>query len=378
MALATEDSSPRIPSTEKELIALYRTPGHPIAFSAPSKIYRYFRGRLSREFIKDALEKIDAYTLHREYKRPRIHNPYYSYVRRKNFQADLISIAALKEANDSVCFLNLIIDVFTRKIWIVPQKDKSAKSTTRAMLKWLDSMGEDSNAEKQLLTDRGKEYRNNELKAALQERSIRHDFTQNIHKCAIAERANKTIQVLIYKYLTDKGKNDRYIDVLGDIVRSYNKRPHRTLGNHSPNFADKKSNELFMRSLHLRRYAERERKRGRKRTLTLGDKVRVKTYGTGISTARRAYLQQFKGELFIVTSINTILPVPLYHITAMDDDEAIEGGFYSNELQRVGGDAFKVERVLRERGEGENKEYFVKWLYFSPRWNSWVKATDFE
>ena len=82
----------RVPSTREELVQLYRTEGHPIAFSAPSKVYKYFGGKLSKAFIVDALEHVDAYTLHREYKRPKVYNPFYAYIRRKTFQADLITI----------------------------------------------------------------------------------------------------------------------------------------------------------------------------------------------------------------------------------------------------------------------------------------------
>ena len=205
--------------------------------------------------------------------------------------------------------------------------------------------------------------------------NVKHDVTQNVVKCAVAERCNKSLQVLIYKYLTERGET-RYIDALPNLVKTYNNRPHRTLQQHSPNFADKKGNELLIRSFHAQRYALRHKRGGRKIKFSTGDRVRVKTYGTGISTVRRAYLQQFKGELFTVTAINKTLPVPMYNIKSMDTEDDILGGFYANELQRVRGDTFKIEKILRRRGTGNREELFVKWKYFGPRWNSWVKVTD--
>ena len=354
---------------------LYRTEGHPIAFSAPSKVYKYFGGKLSKAFIVDALEHVDAYTLHREYKRPKVYNPFYAYIRRKTFQADLITIGNLRHANDGVVYLNLIIDTFSRKIWIIPQKDKTGKATSDGLEAWLEAIEDDSDPNKQLLTDNGKEYLNQQCKRLFQRFDVTHQTTMNIVKASLAERANKSIQVLLYKYLTDKGE-ERYIDALPALVKSYNNRPHRSLGGHTPNFADKKKNELFIRGLHAQNYAKRHKLGGRKPKLAVGDKVRVKTYGTGISTVRRAYLQQFKGELFTVRSVNTTMPVPMFNLNSMDTEEDIQGGFYANELQKVRGDTFKIEKVLRTRGTGDNEEYYVKWKYFGSRWNSWIKKDD--
>lgn len=365
-----------IPSTRDELIQLYRTAGHPIAFSAPEKVYQFFKGRLTREFIQDALDHVDSYTLHREFKRPNVYNPYYAYIRRKDFQADLIDIAGLKDANDDTSYLNLVIDTFSRKIWIIPQKNKTGSTTRQAMEAWLSSISRDSHPAKHLLTDNGKEYSNLDCRRLFRQFNVKHDTTQNVLKASIAERANKSVQILIYKYLTDKGEQ-RYIDILPSLVKTYNNRPHRSLENHSPNFADKKTHELLIRSIHARRYASRHKKLGRKKKFKVGDRVRVKTYATsGISTVRRAYLQQFKGELFTVESVNTTLPVPMFNIKSMDTEEDIDGGFYSNELQLVKGDTFKIEKVLRRRGRGDNEEFYVKWKYFGNRWNSWVKKDD--
>ena len=366
-----------VPSTREELVRLYQTEGHPIAYAAPSKIYAYFRGKLKLNFIRRALEHVDAHTLHREYKRPRVFNPFYAYVRRQRFQADLITVQSLKGANDGVAYLNLIIDTFSRKIWVIPQRDKSGAATAAGLEAWLRLIADDSHPGKQLLTDAGREYCNAAARRVFRAHGVKHETTTNIVKSALAERANKSLQVLIYKYLTDRGE-DRYLDALPGLVRSYNDRPHRSLDNRSPNFADKKGNELFIRGLQAGRFAERHKRGGRTPKLAPGDRVRIKTYGTGINTARRAYLQQFKGELFTVRSANSTLPVPLYNIRSMDTEEDISGGFYANELQRVRGDSFKVEAVLRRRGTGEDEEFLVKWKDFGPRWNSWVKRSDFE
>ena len=39
-------------------------------------------------------------------------------------------------------------------------------------------------------------------------------------------------------------------------------------------------------------------------------------------------------------------------------------------------DTFKVEKILKTKGRGQNKQYFVKWIHFPSKFNSWVKVDD--
>ena len=57
------------PALSQRVIEAYNTPGHPIAFSAPSTVARYFG--TTRGQARHILEHVDGYTSHREFKRPR-------------------------------------------------------------------------------------------------------------------------------------------------------------------------------------------------------------------------------------------------------------------------------------------------------------------
>lgn len=362
--------------TEDVIIKLFKTPGHPIAFSAPTAISRYFNGTVPMSTIKSALQKVESYTLHREYKQPSVYNPYYAYLRRSQFQADLIDVAQLAASNDNVTFLLIIIDVFTRKIWVMPLKRKTGVQTRNALSAWLRAMNSQDSFPKSILTDSGKEFLNAPVRELMRANSVTMMQAKNINKAAIVERANKSLQIIIYKYLTEKGEA-KYIDVLPLLVQTYNKRAHRTLQHFSPNAADDEKNEVKIRSIHLQRYQKINAKRKKtKPPFEKGNTVRIKTYATGVSSARRAYLQQFKGELFKIINVRLRMPVVMYELRSMNDEEAVEGGFYSNELVRVQGDIFQVEKILRRRGRGRHEKLFVKWKYFDDKWNSWIKASD--
>lgn len=56
--------------------------------------------------------------------------------------------------------------------------------------------------------------------------------------------------------------------------------------------------------------------------------------------------------------------IPVYTLED-DDDEVITGTFYQPELQKVDAtdeDTYKIEKILKIRGRGRNKQHFVKWL----------------
>lgn len=360
--------------SKDDIIQLYKTPGHPIAFSNPRTAYEFFNGRFPLKLFKDAYESIHSYSLHREFKKPKQTNPFYSIQRRTNFQADLIDISELKKTNDNVRFLMLIIDIFSRKIWLIPMVNKTAAASVEAWEQWVDSIENDSNPQKTIFTDRGGEFTAQAVKDFFDSHNMKHSVSKSVNKAAIAERSIKTIEVLIYKYLTDSGES-RYIDKLAAIIHSYNNRVHRSIHPFTPNQADLKENEKKVRSIQLRRFSNINEKR-RKPKYKIGDVVRIKSYAQRPSRATRAYAKQFNDELFKIQDINVRMPIPMYFLESMDSGELIEGGFYANELSPIRSNTFKIEKILKRRGRGENEEVLVRWKYFSNRWDSWVKASE--
>ena len=325
--------------TKNDIIRLYQQPGHPIAFSSPQTIHRFFKGKVSLRVIREALEHINSYTLHREYKKPKFFNPYFAYQRRTFFQADLIDIRQLKNSNDNITYLLVVIDVFSRKIWVVPMTQKTAAATHSALLAWINAVKTDDiegEGEKRfLLTDNGKEFVNMQVRRLLEQNNMHLSTTKNINKAAIVERANKSLQVLIYKYLTDR-EITRYIDALSSLVRTYNGRKHRGIQFLSPNEADLRENEVRVRTVHSDRVGKllTDTKK-QKAKFAVGNIVRIKTYATGVNPARRAYTRQFHGELFKVVEVKKRMPVIMYVLQSVERGDIIEGAFYANEITRV-------------------------------------------
>ena len=352
----------------EEVRAVFTQPGHPVAFSTPARIAKHFGVSLRK--AKEALEYLDPYTLHREYKQPRFYNPYYVHGRREQVQADLIDVSKLKRQNGGVCFLLLLIDIMTKKMWVYPLKNKSAREMKTKMARWVADI--DVLPEK-LMTDRGTEFTNGQVQELLRSNGIEWQASNGVAKAAIAERANKTLQILMYKYLTER-ETWKYADVLDRLVDTYNGRGHRTLKGMTPDEADLPENEARVQAIFNERYAKAAERRRLKLPFKVGDMVRIKTEAKNVSSSNRAYAEQFHGEYFVVHSINRRMPVAMYKLESMDTGEVIQGSFYKEEMQRVRGDVFKVERVLGRRRRRGVLEYKVRWLFFGPRHDSWVPA----
>jgi Integrase core domain len=359
---------PPIRQSDEKIAEAYRTPGHPVAFSSPQTVADHFS--ITKERAKKILEGIDSYTLHREFKRPRVFNPYYVYKRREQAQGDLIDIRSLSKENDGTNHLLLLIDVFSRRVWVYPLKTKTGIECERNLRKWLASL---SKTPRQIIFDGGGEFFNAHVQNLLRSYRITLTLATGTSKAAYAERANKTLQVLIYKYLTDR-ETLRYIDVLDEIVNSYNNRGHRSLNFMTPLQADNPRNSPEVRRIFRERW-DKIRKKAPK--YKVGDVVRIKISDPQkVHTSSRAYAEQFKGEYFHVIRINRRLPIPMYYLKSWDTDEIIDGAFYENELSLIRGDVFKIEKILKRRRRGRNTQLLVRWKYFGPCWDKWINEQD--
>ena len=357
---------------KKRILEAYETPGHPVAFSAPKKVSDFFG--ISEEQAKDILQENDSYTLHREYKKPRTYNPIYVHRRREQVQGDLIDIKSFKNANRGIQYLSLFIDIFTKRIWLYPLKNKTGIESAQAIKRWLDSL---QRTPETLKTDSGSEYVNRHVQNILRDYNVRWEAAIGTSKAAVAERANKTIQILIYKAMT-AFQTTRYFTFLDDIVQTYNNRPHRSLEGMTPNNADLIQNQAQVHAIHTRRYQKLELKRKRKLPLKIGDLVRIKIASKKVEQAGRAYVPQFHGEHFKIMEINTTMPIAMYYLRSENTLERIKGGFYAEELQKVKGELFKIEKIIRTEGKGRNKRHLVKWMYYGEPHNSWINARDIE
>lgn len=364
----------------------FLTPGRREAFSGITNLLREDRRRRRRDVVRD-LEGIDAYTLKREIKRPRVYNPYMVWEPRKLFQIDLIDFFADKgmvQRNGGHRYLMCVIDSFTRYLWVKPLKRKNQVVVTAAYRELSRQFGRQP---QRLLCDAGGEFVSDRFRALLG--SLGTVFIVKNGKAGTVERVQRSLQRLIYTFITATG-DKRFIDRLPALLRTYNTRRHRII-KMSPAEAEEEENLNTVRDNVREYYAKALAKRQRPR-FKLGDKVRVKIRRQSFT---RGYQNQFTDRVYVVTSINAVLPRPMFSVAPLSEaqeeeffrrnegDEVAEYGrdtYYAEELQRVSGRAFRNPRlILSERGpDGERRHRVEVSVGKDTREEGWFTDREFE
>jgi len=354
--------------TDEEIKINYTTPGHPTAFSGINQIFNYYGGHIPLSRIKTILSGIEGYTLHKEYhEQPR--NITYKHFKRYQFQMDLVEISQFSTQNDGVRYLLNCIDIFTRYAFVRPLKDKTAKTVLDAFKSILVEAGEKPLI---LVMDKGTEFTNRLFKAFCDEQKIKLFNPQASIHAAFVERFNRTLQMLIYKYMTERETN-RYIDVLQSLVETYNNRRHRMI-NMTPKEAEENKNEEHL-TLNLIQQKQLENVKRKKPKYEIGSYVRIAKQKGKFS---RSYDEQTMQEIFKIKSINISKPIPLYILSNYDGTEDLKGGFYEFELTPVKTNVFRIEKVLKKRNVRGKRQLFVKWKGFGNEHNSWIDETNVE
>ena len=98
----------------------------------------------------------------------------------------------------------------------------------------------------------------------------------------------------------------------------------------------------------------------------VGDHVRISKYK---NTFAKKY-SPIWSEVFVVSKIKNI--VPQTYVISDLNGEKITGSFYEKELQKTSQEKFRIEKVLKRKGD---KLYF-KWKGNDNSFNSWVNKKD--
>ena len=343
----------------------YRDPSHPTSFTGITNLANHHK--LSSQKASKVLEGISSYSIHREVKKPRRRNPFFVYKKRDHVQADLVEVQQLAASNEGVRYLLTAIDMFSKFAVCVPMKNKKQESSIEALREMFQYI-----RPKTLMTDSGGEFTGKKVQSFLREEQINHYTPGSDIKCAGVERFNKTLQRKMYHYMTNSG-TDKYLNVLQDIVSSYNRTIHSTI-KMSPSDAEKEENDLTVKDMLNRHYLSFFRKGGKKKPkFALGDTVRVSKIKRPFM---RSYKEQSNEELFEIIEIRSDLPIVMYKLKSLEDLDEIRGAFYESELTRINLELFDVERVLKRRTLKGVRQVLVKWQGYHKAFNSWIPESD--
>lgn len=357
-------------SEKRRMKKVYYDPANPGSLGGVERLRRAVQDETGEkvrvESVKDFLSEQDAYTLHKPARTHFSRNKVFVSRPLNQFQADLCDMQALAEHNDGFKYMLTVIDVFSKKAYVRVLKNKTAAEVVRAF----ESIFKDSQMPEKLQTDAGKEFFNKNFKALMKKHGITHFATASDLKASVVERFNRTLKTRMWRYFTAKNTR-RYLEVLPDLVKSYNHSYHSSIKMAPMQVTDENVFQVFQNlygTFPLR-------KRGSLKIMfKKGDLVRISKL-RGVFDKK--YEQSFTDEVFKVSDIIPRFP-PVYKLEDYDG-EPIQGSFYEAELQKVKmsrDKTYQVDKILKRRTVRGEKQVLVSWKNWPEKFNSWVKASD--
>ena len=177
-----------------------------------------------------------------------------------------------------------------------------------------------------------------------------------------------------------KTRTQHYIDILQDIVHSYNHTVHKSLAKHPASITKANKGESRLHQYLLRQGTSKpvirsKRKKNKKYKYKIDQTVHLSHVR---SVFDREISQKWTGELFKIDTRFRREGFPVY--TILDwDGERVDGKFYEPELQPKTTDPtteYWVEKILKSRVRSKCKEVLVRWLHWPKKYDSWIPEAD--
>ena len=261
--------------------------------------------------------------------------------------ADLADMQLLSKYNKGIRFLLGAIDIFSKYAWVVPLKDKKGISIAKAFQIILKQSNRKSN---KIWVEKGSEFYNAYFEKWLRDNNIAMYSTHNEGKFVVAERFIRTLKSKIYKYMTSISKNV-YIDKLDQIVDEYNNTYYTTI-KMKPD--DVKDNTYINADKEINNKDPK---------FKVGDHVRISKYKNIFA---KGYMPNWSEEVIDIKKVKNTVP-RTYVINDLNGEE-IPGTFYEKELQKTNQEEFRIEKVIRRKGD----KIYVEWKGYNNSFNSWI------
>ncbi|GBM34080.1 Putative uncharacterized transposon-derived protein F54H12.3 [Araneus ventricosus] len=342
---------------ERILEAAYYDFANPASFGGVKKLSTITKVPYHK--TKQWLSSQDTYSLHKPVRYKFSRRATLSYGINDLWQCDLVDLQQLAEHNNGFRFLLTIIDVFSKYAYVIPLKSKTSAAVKKAFENLLQQV-----KPRNIQSDKGNEFYNTQLQSLFKRHNINHYSAEGDHKASVVERFNRTLKNKMFRVFTYR-KSYKYDDVLQSLVKSYNDSKHRSIGMAPSKVTPDLEPQIFKK---LYGYTIKNSKV----SLNKGDVVRISKANKSF---RRGYLPGWSDEVFTVSKAYSSHPTT-FELQDLKS-EAIKGRFYAEELQKISkrsDDYWLIEKVLKTKGRGRKKEYYVKWKGFDNRFNSWVKA----
>ena len=146
-----------------------------------------------------------------------------------------------------------------------------------------------------------------------------------------------------------------YIDKLDYIVKEYNNKYHTSI---KMKPLDVKDNTY----IDFKKIIDNKDPK-----FKVGDHVRISKYKNIFA---KGYMPNWSEGVFVIKKVKNT--VPWTYVVNDLNDEKIIGTFYEKELQSTNQQKFRIEKVIKRKGD----KLHVKWKGYDNSFNSWIDKKD--
>lgn len=350
-------------SSSSTLSKTYYDAKNPASFGGVAKLEQATKTK-SKKWLSQQM----AYSLHKPARKKFPTRKYYSSGLNHVWQMDLMEMIPYARINKGYKYILTCVDVFSRFARALPTKSKKGDEIASV----ITTMFKKQQVPRKIQTDLGKEFYNTHVQKLFKSRNVEHYSVHSQFKAAICERFNRTLREKMSRYFTHSGKKVWY-DVLQKLIDSYNNSSHRGIFKMTPASITKENEmEVWER-----------KQQGNSKVKTTTVKYKLLNY-VRVSRTKGPFLKNFdqnwSDEVFRIVGIDTNSS-PVMYILQDLDNQVIKGKFYTQELQDIGPhppQVWRIEKIIRTKGTGVNKQYFVKWHGYDKNSNSWISASQID
>ena len=301
-----------------DLFKLYHNTKFSGSYSGVRNFYKEVKNLypdITLKEIKDFLKTQDTYTFHKRTRKPRKYRRTLVFRPRDLWQIDLLDMQKYSAENEGYRYICVIIDCFSRFVWVKPLKNKTGKLIVKALALLL--MNE---RPKLIQADQGTEFFNRDVKRMLEAFGPKLYHTYTDKKAAMVERVQRTLRGRLGRLFT-KRKNFKWIDKIEDIVAAYNDSHHRSIGMKPVDVDSEHIANIFFESLPNSKKLKK---------FKVGERVRILIKKEQF---KKEFEKSWTDEIFVVSKVKNTNPVT--YLIRDQGGEEIVGGFYTEELQSV-------------------------------------------
>lgn len=350
--------------------------------------YKYICSKyinITRKDIEAFLKKQPEYQLNQRITH-RVNKPIVAKAPNSIWCVDLIDLAKYSGHNNFFKYVMVVVDTFSRKVWLEKMRTKGAKQTARALQNVFDKAGLMPSA---IMSDNGTEF-----KGEFADLCKEHDIKQNLSRTytpqsnALAERSIQDIRKIMRAFMTSENdlnwasnlkaiednKNHTYnstIKATPDEIWSPDKEAPNIERNIPLHLLNKENKKLIAKANVLRIAKKQIEKFQEEDNFQVGDKVRVKM--SSIFSGVRRLVKQNLTKQIVITYTPEVFRVKQVIIprrrTLARRRYVVEnsrgfpiykpnGGikhFFASELQLVGENEPERETISMERALKLNK-----------------------